>query len=218
MYLPLKQIVFVILSISKLILTNEERIIWDQVCQGSDGNIFLSRKDTSILTINDDSKSVTFVDDISEYKFKCNSDSDTDHYPSIYFEGIKDRNQDHEVNINKLAGQTTRILQSNMLMSRNDFNRKNMTVSCKGPKGNICSTTLILINRVLEKECEFNNTLHCDIDVINSGRQVWKSSKEIPEPRFPQGEGVSRISLISFQPKKVIEHIKYSIYVNDEVK
>ena len=67
MYLHLEKVVFVILSISKSILTNPETTKWDPVCQGSDGKILLFGKDTSILKIKEESGSITFVDDITDF-------------------------------------------------------------------------------------------------------------------------------------------------------
>jgi hypothetical protein len=119
MYLPLAQVVFMILSISKSILTNPDRNIWEPVCQGSDGKILLSGKDTSILKIKEDSKSITFVDYITKYKFKCISTSDTDSFPRIFFEGVDDRKQDHEDKMDNLEAETTRFLESKKLKSRN---------------------------------------------------------------------------------------------------
>jgi hypothetical protein len=114
-------------------------------------------------------------------------------------------------------------------------------------KGSICSTTLIVISRVLEKECEFNNSLKCDIDVINEQRKeekkmiVEKLNTEIPitssvptlsKDREPNIFGIYQ-TFDDFQPRTPFDdyttqttpysvdsrdkNIKYSIYVNKEV-
>ena len=162
---------------------------WVPVCQGSNGEILLSSKNTSVVTIKEVPIWTTFATEIKEYDFKCLSSSNDNYFPSITFKELDPKQGDNKtprrdkIQQNTPRRETTRTLDINRLKSRNAFNKGNITLSCDDLNGNICTATFIVVMRTLRQECKFNNTLSCDIKDVNK-ETSYKQKLDTPNVKY----------------------------------
>ena len=192
---------------------------WQQVCNGSDGQILLLAQDFPIVTIKEGLRWTAFAVDLDELQFKCVSRNPDpiNHGPNIHFDGCsKDTScksslgeEIYGKSRNMNDGQVVGKIKSRQLKARNGSNRGNLTVSCNDGRGApICNVNVIILMDVLDEQCDLNETLSCNVTQI--------SPKIAPQPEiYPEPRIKTRIRIA--QKKLPREIIKYSIRKNNTV-
>ena len=161
------QILLIIVSVITISQTSCESTHWTPVCQNEKGKMLLSNDDISIFTIKEGSNLKTFITDFDEENIKCASSTE---YPEDEYE-------------KKAGSEVVKIVK---LKRINEFNSK-VSVACEDVHGTICSASLIVLwkNSKLQKECQINRTLSCDINGIKEQRNI-SGKNDIPKEKFPQ--------------------------------
>ena len=192
---------------------------WEQVCNGTDGQILQLAQDFPIVTIKEGLRWTAFATDLDELQFKCISRNPDhiNHRPNINFHGCsKDTSCKSSLgedvygeSRNTSNGQVVGKIKSRQLKARNGSNRGNLTVSCDdGRNTEICSVTVIILMDVLDEQCDLQETLSCNVTHISP--KIAPPPEIYPEPRI-----IPRIRIA--QKKLPKEIIKYSIRKNNKV-
>ena len=184
---------------------------WEQVCNGSDGQILLLAQDFPIVTIKEEELRWTaFAADLDELQFKCLSRNPDpiNHRPNIKFTSSLGEEIYGKSRITN-NGQVVEKVKSRQLKARHGLNRGNLTVTCDdGRNKPICSVTVIILMYVLDEQCKLNETLSCNVTQISP--KIAPQPEMYPEPRIK-----TRIRIA--QKKLPREIIKYSIRKNNTV-
>ena len=192
---------------------------WEQVCNGTDGQILQLVQDFPIVTVREGLRWTAFAVDLDELQFKCISGNPdpTNHHPNINFQGCsKDTTcgsslgeEKYGKSRNTKDGQVVAKIQSRQLKARNGSNRGNLTVSCDDGRGaHICSVNVIILMDVLDQQCDLNETLSCNVTQISP--RIAPQPEIYPEPRIKTRIRIAKKKL----PKEII---KYSIRKNNKV-
>ena len=200
---------------------------WEQVCNGTDGQILLLVQDFPIVTIREGSRWTAFAADLDELQFKCVSRNPDpiSHRPNINFHGcsndiscrsiIGEENDDKSRNMDN--GHVIEKIKSRQLKARNGSNRGNLTVSCDDGRGSpICRVNVIILTDVLDEQCDLNETLSCNVTQISP--KVAHRPESYPEPRIKTRLRISSKEVSGVSEERLVkEIIKYSIRVKNKV-